>query len=146
MATRKSTAAEARRQAATSGIHVADICLYGSSRTGAGWIARAEDGAMFGDGEPRGDRSFTEAIWIAVGALEGAGLKAGRVRVFAPGGVQVAWMELTRPLTFGDLAWEAAPVYTFSAAELEAAATDVVDVEPCDHGTYGRCRGCDPRR
>jgi hypothetical protein len=113
----------------TAAEHVADICLYGTHETGAGYIAATRDGSHFGNGEPRTGRTFTEAVWIAVGALEAAGgLEAGRVRVFAPGGERMAWMELTSPLTFSDLAWEAAPVYTISASELEAAASEVYQV------------------
>lgn len=123
MAKAKQSAAAAAAAAAEK--HVADICLFGNQATGAGWIAAMEDGSRFGDGEPRSTRSFTEAIWIAVGALEAAGgVKSGRVRVFMPGGLRAAWMPLDRPRTFGDLVWEDLPVCSVG---IDASPDEVAD-------------------
>lgn len=100
------------RKAKTAAAVVADVCLYGTSWIGAGWLASTADGRRFGDGDPKAGRTFTEAVWAAFGALEAAGVKAGLVRVFEPNGTHVAGVDLagTWP-TFGDLRWQPAPSY-----------------------------------
>lgn len=93
----------------------AEIALYGTTRTGSGYIARAADGRMFGDGETRPGRSFTEAVWIAVERLRQAGV-VGTVAIFAPGGEHVAHADIGRPVpAFGKLTWTLAPVYVIPA-------------------------------
>ena len=92
---------------------VADICLYGTHTTGAGYLGLiapaaapmlARDEAMFGTGEPVAGRSFTEAVFEAVTVLRERGVVAGVARIFAPGGERVAVVELSRTIpTFGDL-------------------------------------------
>jgi hypothetical protein len=102
----------------------AEICLYGTYVVGAGYIARAADGTMFGDGEPRADWSQTDAIFRACANLERAGVR-GRVVIFAPGGQRMAVTDIGRPGTFGALRWEVAPVYTIRVDALVAAAREV---------------------
>lgn len=81
---------------------VAEICLYGTAQTGAGFLARAKDGGKAGDGEVKAGRSFTDAVWLAVDDL---GLHWGAALVFAPGGQQYARYDLSRSTYYGDLEW-----------------------------------------
>lgn len=74
---------------------VADICLYGNSQTGAGWIVAMNrevvdvpvwSKGLIGTGEPTG-QPFTEAVWAAMDhVLAAAGNIDGQVRIFHPGG------------------------------------------------------------
>jgi hypothetical protein len=94
---------------------VAEICLYGTSAVGSGYIARAASGEMIGNGVLVPGRSFTEAVWIAVDELEAAGLrKPGTIAIFAPGGEQMAVTDAMRVPAFGDLKWQRAPVYVLT--------------------------------
>lgn len=108
---------------------VAEICLYGNRETGAGWLARMEDGALLGNGEPKAGRSNTEAVWRACDQIGRVlGMCGGRprnatVRVFASGGDLMADTSLTNPATFGDLKWVPATVYVVSAEAIEQTAT-----------------------
>lgn len=101
----------------------AEICLYGNREIGAGWLARTPDGRLLGDGDPVEGRMFTEAVWQAQDALEAAGVKGGRVRIFAAGGQRMAEEYLTHRAYFGDLKWTAAPVIEISVEAILAAAT-----------------------
>ena len=103
---------------ATKQTVVADICLYGAGAVGAGWLARTQDGQMFGTGEPHAGRTMTSATWLACDALCSAGV-SGLVRIFEPNGAMMATVSLAglkhRALPyFGDLKWTAAPVYALS--------------------------------
>lgn len=101
---------------------VADITLYGNSRTGAGWLALVGS-RLLGTGDPKADRSFTEAVGEAAAALNEAGAKRGLIRIFAPCGERVAVVRNDRLIpTFGDLVWGPAPVYQISTEAIEAAA------------------------
>lgn len=102
---------------------IADICLYGNRETGAGWLARTNDGTLLGDGEPNPARNFTEAVWLATDAIVGHVRAGGKARVFAPGGERMAIIDLHHPGWFGRLVWEPAPVLEISAEAIEAAAT-----------------------
>lgn len=121
---------------------VADICLYGTSMTGAGWIAAVNlPGAepddlpvakSLGDGEPRPHRTFTEAIWQSVGAIvearRGAGVVdayEGDVAIYESGGKRVARVPLGNVPIYGDLAtrWQPAPGLSLSADQIIAAAS-----------------------
>jgi hypothetical protein len=84
--------------------HVAEICLYGTSSIGAGWLALVRgEKKPFGEHTPSADRSFTEAVWAAVEQLKDRGV-AGTVRVFAPGGERVAEVDTRAHVpAFGDL-------------------------------------------
>jgi hypothetical protein len=100
---------------------VADICLYGTHATGAGYLGLiapaaapmlAREEAMFGTGAPVAGRSFTEAVFEAVTVLRERGVVAGTVRIFEPGGERVAVVDLGRAVpTYGDMVWHRAPVY-----------------------------------
>lgn len=96
---------------------VAEICLYGTTdaRVGAGWLAALPDGRMLGTGEPVAGRTFTEAIFRALGALEAIGV-SGPVRVFDAGGERMA--DMSEPTIYGALAWKAAPVYSLELGEI----------------------------
>jgi hypothetical protein len=85
-----------------------DITLYGTAATGAGWLALLPPhGRVLGTGEPRADRSFTQAVWGAALVLQDAGYR-GPARVFEPGGTRVAVVEVGGPIPwYGDLQWEA---------------------------------------
>ena len=86
---------------------VATIALYGTSARGAGYIARAADGRMFGDGEPKEARAMTEALWLAGLELRDAGIGAGLVEVTIDvnGRPLMAVADLGCLPYFGDLSW-----------------------------------------
>ena len=58
-----------------------EICLYGTSKTGAGWLAMFA-GRMAGNGDSVETRSFTEAVWMAAKALYAMGAR-GNVAIHA---------------------------------------------------------------
>ena len=94
---------------------VADICLYGTSRIGAGFIVcRLDNGKMAGDGESVAGRSFTEATWMGIESLRTLGVEAGLVRIFEPGGDRMAIVDINRVPSYGNLQWGPAPIYTLS--------------------------------
>jgi len=101
---------------------VADICLYGNHTIGAGYLVQLTDGRLLGDGEPKAGRSFTEAVWLACRDVCEAGISAGLVRVFAPGGQRMADTDLNHPGYFGNLKWQPAIQYVLSVDELVDAA------------------------
>lgn len=102
---------------------VADICLYGSRRVGAGYLGvMLPHGQTFGTGEPVATRSFTEAVFAGVRDLADRGVRAGLVRIFDAGGERMAVVDLGQAVPYyGSLSWGQAPVYTISAEALEAA-------------------------
>ena len=86
---------------------VADICLYGTHTTGAGYLGLiapaaapmlARDEAMFGTGEPVAGRSFTEAVFAAVTVLRDRGVVAGVARIFEPSGERVAVVNIAHAI------------------------------------------------
>lgn len=103
----------------------AEICLYGSRSAGFDFLATTPaDGevrftadGMKADGRLRFD-SLTEAVWTAVDAIRGAGVAAGTVAIYAPSGEHVALADLRHVPAFGDLKWQAAPVYRLSISDL----------------------------
>jgi hypothetical protein len=99
---------------------VAEICLYGTSRIGAGWIATLADGRMIGNGEPVTDRCFTSACWLAADAIRAAGYDCGKVRIYAAGGERMADADINHVPYFGNLEWKPAIQYTIDAAQLVA--------------------------
>lgn len=102
---------------------VAEICLYGTTQTGAGYLARGKGlKEMLGTGEPVAMRTFSEAIWHAQHALREAGLTEGLVRIYAPGGERCAEIGIGAAITYGALAWKPAPMLVISAEALLAAA------------------------
>lgn len=103
---------------------VGDICLYGTSRTGAGFlVCAAPHGQTGGTGEPVAGRSFSEAVWMGVEMLEKIGVGRGLVRIFAPGGEEMAVVELGGLVpAYGSLKWGPAVTYEINAAELIGAA------------------------
>jgi hypothetical protein len=102
---------------------VADICLYGTRETGAGYIGcRLDHGQTVGSGEPVRNRSFTEAIWLAAEDLRGLGVDRGIVRIFDSGGERMALVEMHRIPSYGNLQWQPAVVWTISVDALVGAA------------------------
>lgn len=103
---------------------VADICLYGTSRIGAGYLGvQYPHGQLFGTGIPVASRSFTEAIFAAVTDLAERGVRTGVIRIFDAGGERVTAVDLATAMPYySDLLWTAAPVYTISAEALTQAA------------------------
>lgn len=96
---------------------VGEICLYGTTAIGAGYLAQAEGGYMIGNGEPKAGRSMTEAVWLACDELRMCGIQRGLVRVYAPGGRFVAATDINHPVYYGNLKWEsAAPACVVSVA------------------------------
>lgn len=87
---------------------VAEICLYGTSAIGAGYL-HVHRGSVRPEGshEPKQGRSFTEAVWLACDELRAAGVTSGAVRVFAPGGEHVAVIDIGSHVpTYGDMKFE----------------------------------------
>jgi hypothetical protein len=83
---------------------VADICLYGTSRTGAGFIVcELKHGRTSGTGEPDAMRTFTEACWMGVGHLQALGVESGKVRIFDPSGERMSVVDVNNVPAFGDL-------------------------------------------
>lgn len=98
-----------------------EICLYGTSARGVGWLALGSAFKGFlGTGEPKGGVGFTEAVWDACMALREAG-SAGTAWVYEPSGMRRAVINIASPCYFGDLKWEDVPVMTVEAAGLVAA-------------------------
>ncbi len=100
----------------TAAAPVAEICLYGTSRTGAGWLVALPGGRMLGNGEPAADRSFTQAVWAALDAIRREGT-AGPVRLFDAGGERCTTVHTSGCKWYGDLTWESAPVYVLRVPE-----------------------------
>jgi hypothetical protein len=106
---------------------VAEVCLYGTRQTGAGYLVSiyAEGGRIvrLGTGEPKADRSFTEALWIACGLIQTAGFD-GFVHVYEPTGQKFAEVHTFRVPAYGNLTWiDGGTAYVIPAsAILEAAA------------------------
>lgn len=95
---------------------IADICLYGTSQVGAGYLVMTKEGHLFGRSEPNPRTTFTEAVFLALdeivhrAAADGyearqAVMDLGVVRVFHPGGEQFSDIELGKAWPYyGDLA------------------------------------------
>ena len=97
-----------------------EICLYGTSDK-AGFIAKANDGRMFGTGEPMRTFGLNDAFWLGCMDLEGAGCK-GAVDVYEPTGQFVATVDVSRRPYLGDLPWRKAPTYVIAMEDILAAA------------------------
>lgn len=100
----------------------AEIALYGTREIGTGWLARLADGRMAGTGEPNARFGLTEAIWAACDAIRALGTERGKVAITAPGGSLAAEADLRWVPSAGAMKWNAARVYTISAADIERAA------------------------
>jgi hypothetical protein len=102
---------------------VAEIALYGNTRTcGAGYIAtRLDTKQMFGDGEPKKDRGYTEALWAAAHDLQESGLIAGDVIIYEPNGQLMARAPVAHIPSFGGLQWENAPQLAIGIDRITAA-------------------------
>ena len=106
---------------------VAEICLYGTRQTGAGYIVAIHTAyhvVRMGTGEPVRDRTFTEAVWKAVDLINLAGYMRGIVHVYEPTGQRFAAFDLGGNIPcFGDLKWsEGGTVYVIPASDVMAAA------------------------
>ena len=116
----------AKRAAKKAEKVVGGVCIYGTSRTGSGYIAETADGRLLGDGEPRPNWTGTEALRLACAALREAGARVGLVTVHIDSptaGPMVAYADVARPGYFGQLAWTyAEPAVTLSAEAVLAAA------------------------
>lgn len=105
--------------------HCGEICLYGTHRHGAGWLAKAADGALLGDGELSPRRSFTEAVYAACEALRLRALPGCRLAyVYEPSGRLRAEVDVNRPGWYGDLKWSPAPAYVVGGEEIVRAAAE----------------------
>lgn len=104
----------------------AEICLYGASSCGFGYLASMKGRpGFFGNGEPDANRSATDALWLGLIDLRDAGVR-GVVVVHAPGGERSARVELRsrRPgslPTFGELEWAPASVVYVNASIADGA-------------------------
>lgn len=102
---------------------VAEICLYGTSQHGAGWIACIADGTpagkMLGNGELKPGRSMTAAVWLAADELRSVGVTRGIIRIFEPSGLRCAAVDIGKMIpTFGELKWQTAQLFAISVEEL----------------------------
>jgi hypothetical protein len=96
---------------------VAEICLYGTSRTGAGYLCHLRTGQLFGDSELRADRSFTSAVWTALDQIVAAGVTSGQLAIFHPGGQMVTRVNIEDGLPdYGTLCGMAEPVQPVAQA------------------------------
>lgn len=96
---------------------VAEVCLYGNSEIGAGWLASVNGiPGILGDGEPKAKRSFTQAVFEACESIRKDGITSGLVTVTAPGGEWEGDVGLNRPCYYGDIQWRPAKVYVFRLA------------------------------
>jgi hypothetical protein len=96
---------------------VATICLYGNRNTGAGYIAQvAHNARTTGTGDPVKNRSFTEAVFMAIGALCELTFDFrtldGVVRIFDAGGERCADVDPFNVPAYGAIVWKPAPVLT----------------------------------
>ncbi len=113
----------AKRQTPKQQQVVAEVCIFGTSQVGFGWITRLADGRMFGDGEPKKDRSATSALWLGMGVIGAVrGVVLVNMDTLDGRPLQAKVDALARP-TFGALQWEAGPVFTISTEALLAAST-----------------------
>lgn len=102
---------------------VAEICLYGNSQVGIGYLATEKAyNRTHGTGEPCSGRGATGAVFLACDDLKRAGCPDGLVRVFAMGGERMADIDLCNPPYFGDMKWVPATVYEVAVEDLLAAA------------------------
>lgn len=91
---------------------VASLALYGNREIGAGWLAqvkgvKGEDGrpVVFGDHDPKRDRSFSNAI--AEGMAEIRSRKVmGLVRICDAGGARFVDIRLDSAVYYADLMWK----------------------------------------
>jgi hypothetical protein len=111
----------------TNAAIVAEICLYGNGPTGcgAGWLAKLTDGVIFGTGEPKSGRGFTEAVWLALEEIRAKGVNSGRVNLYASCGNRKAVIDVNFTGYYGDIKWGVAPVYVVSASEIEKAGYEI---------------------
>jgi hypothetical protein len=106
---------------------VAEICLYGTRQTGAGYIVSIHTPfhvVRIGTGTPVSGRSFTEAVWKATDMIQLAGFVAGIVHVYEPTGHKFAAFRLEdAPCYYGDLKWtDGGIAYVIPSADVIAAA------------------------
>lgn len=102
---------------------VAEICLYGSSKVGHGYLVSLPERKLLGDGEPRKHWSLTDAMFHGLTDIRETGIVRGLVRVFEPTGQRCADVEIGKAWPyFGDLKWQWAAQFAISAQELLAAA------------------------
>jgi hypothetical protein len=105
---------------------VASICLYGNHDVGFDYLAELPDGSLWGQPSPEVLRfsTATDCLMMFRADLSERGICKGKVMVFAPGGLSVAYHELhaANPFYFGSLKWEAAmPTLVLSADDVMAA-------------------------
>lgn len=113
---------------------VADICLYGNSQIGAGWLVAMNpevvvvpvgSKGLIGTGDPVEGQSFTEAVFQAMDhVLAAAGQVTGQVRIFHPGGETMTVVQVGDFLNYGTLVSRRVPavVYVVPVDALMAAA------------------------
>lgn len=94
-----------------------EIALYGTARTGAGFLATYHDW-MVGDGDPHDCLTFTTVIRVACRQLKHLGAR-GTVDIHYDG--TVATTSLEDPQDFGKLDWRMGPRYEISAEDLKRA-------------------------
>lgn len=97
---------------------VAEICLYGTTSVGAGYLISVQNEKPFGQHEPRQGRSFTEAVYMAAGELAARGVLEGQIVIYAPGGLKRSLVSLSSIPNFGSLKWETAPQHVISVDTL----------------------------
>lgn len=104
----------APRPEAVSREIVAEIALYGTHATGAGWLARhaGQSPNMVGDATPKSGRYFTEAVREAMDAvrarLRARNIADGFVRIYDAGGQRFAEVGLCASVpVFSALTWQA---------------------------------------
>lgn len=113
---------------------VAEICLYGTHKTGAGYLVRLADGRMFGDGSPVEGRSFTHACFLAMDEVRNGdyakggtlGYAKGVVRIYEPNGAMFAEVDAAKTCPwYGSLKWQSAQQYAVSVDQIVEAAAGI---------------------
>lgn len=101
----------------------AEICLYGNHELGAGYIAAIDRKivTVSETADPKRDRTFTDAVFLGVGALRDTGYTTGTVRVYDVGGLRMADIQVSNPPYYGSMDWKPAQVYEIPLADLLAA-------------------------
>jgi len=93
------------------------LCLYGAQHCGYGYLlATFFDAKPHCSPDPKATRGLTDCLFQAADDLRSLGVHEGILQIFAPGGERMAEVDLARGIPwYGDLKWEAAPVYVVPA-------------------------------
>ena len=104
---------------------VGSVSIYGTSQVGYGYLAFTKgqgSRAIGGDGEPKGWRNATSAIWRGLEDIKDS-MKDGLVEVHYDfhSGPRMTTIDLSKRWPyFGEIEWREGIIYTISAEELKS--------------------------